>query len=261
METLYPIYYGTRMVTWDVLVGSFEDHMHPEAARRAFNFVFCQGGKFGVGSGYRAPGMQPNAQGFAPPGKSFHEGQQFPSGLYYVAWDLVVVNPGRAHRSPYWSEVPVQGSQLAIEYGYHMNVGYPGGDDSEPWHGQPLELDGWQTWVNNGRRDIQYDYPIQIIGEVPDPNQPSGDVMAQFVTRAMSEGMEGSDVKFYQTQMNNIAGQGLTLDGKFGAKTTQAVKNWQTFFKTTSDGKTLDVDGRLGPLTQQSIIEISLAVT
>lgn len=256
METLYPIYYGTRMVTWDVLVASFQDHMHPEAARRGFNFIFCQGGKMGIGSGYRPPGTQPNSPGYAPPGKSFHEGQQFPSGLYYVAWDLVVVNPGGRHRAPYWSEVPVQGSQLSIEYGYHMNVGIPGVPGSEPWHGQPIELDSWQTWVNQGRPDLQYGYPIQIFPPEPDPSpEPdSKEIIVQFKSRELFEGCSGSDVKFYQGQMNDIAGQGLTIDGQFGPKTTQAVKNWQTFFG-------LQVDGRLGALTQQSIIEITLAVT
>lgn len=248
METLYPIYYGTRMVTWDVLVASFQDHMHPEAARRGFNFILCQGGNLGIGSGYRPPGTQPNKPGFAPPGKSFHEGQQFPSGLFYVAWDLVAVNPGGRHRAPHWSEVPAQGTQLSIEYGYHMNVGTPGTVGSESWHGQPVELDGWQAWVNLSRPDIQYDYPIQIV-----PRGPK-EIIVQFKSRELFEGCSGSDVKFYQGQMNDIAGQALTVDGQFGPKTTQGVKNWQTFFG-------LQVDGKLGPLTQQSIIEISLAVT
>lgn len=261
METLYPIYYGTRLVTWDVLVASFEEHMHPEAARRGFNFIACQEGRFGIGGGYRAPGSQPNKPGFASPGKSFHEGQQFPSGLYYTAWDLVVARPGFAHRAPYWSEVPAQGSQLSIEYGYHMNIGFPGQDGAEPWHGQPIELDGWQGWVNAGKPDLQYDYPLRLVGPVPEPLPPIKEIMVQFASRELYEGCLGSDVKFYQTQMNNIAGQGLLLDGEYGPKTTQAVKNWQAWFKQTSDGKALAVDGRLGALTQQSIIEISLAVT
>jgi hypothetical protein len=41
-EVLYPISYGTRMVTFDVLRNTFAPHMHPEAARRAFNFILSQ---------------------------------------------------------------------------------------------------------------------------------------------------------------------------------------------------------------------------
>ena len=82
--------------------------------------------------------------------------------------------------------------------------------------------------------------------------------IVQFTSRNLAEGATGSDVKFFQRQLNDIAGQGLLLDGYYGPKTTQAVKNWQSFFKKTSDGKVLIVDGKLGALTQQSIIEVSL---
>ena len=259
-DTLYPIFYGMRLVTFDVLVNTFEKHLHPEAARRGFNFIHHQGGKFGIGSGYRRPGTQPNKAGFAPPGNSFHEGQQFPSGLYYVAWDMVVVNPGYVHRSPRWEEVPIQGTQLAKDYGIHMNVGKP--PRGEPWHEQPVELDGHGRWVSAGRPDLRVDYPIVISSPRPQPPQPPvpepdpitpKGIVVNFTSRYLKEGSVGTDVKFYQRQMNEVGGQGLILDGHYGSKTTRAVKNWQTFFGLT-------VDGEAGPKTQQSIIEISLQV-
>lgn len=80
----------------------------------------------------------------------------------------------------------------------------------------------------------------------------------KFTSRHLIEGSTGNDVKFFQRQLNDIAGQGLLLDGFYGAKTATAVKNWQTFFKKTSDGKPLIVNGQLDALTQQSIVEISL---
>ena len=265
-ETLYPIGYGTRLVTFDVLRNTFEPHMHPEAARRGFNFILHQGGKFGIGGGYRPPGTQPNKPGFAPEGKSFHQAQNFGSCVGYAAWDMVVVNPGYVHRSPLWEEVPQQGSQLAIDYGWHMNVGAPGIKGSEPWHAQPIELDGWQSWFDNGSKDLQKNYPIKVFTPRQQPSQPpipstqpdTKETFVQFKSRNLLEGSTGSDVKFFQRQLNDIAGQGLLLDGYYGPKTTQAVKNWQLFFKKTSDGKPLIVDGKLGALTQQSIIEVSL---
>lgn len=172
MEILYPVGYGTQLVTFDVLRNRFEPHMHPEAARRGFNFILWQEGFFGIGSGYRPPGTQPdNKPGFAPPGDSFHEGQQFPSGLYYTAWDMVVRNPGPnglgPHRAPMWSEVPIQGSKEAIVYGWHMNV------STESWHAQPIELDGHDSWVKNGRKDLKPNYPIKVITPPQKPSIPT----------------------------------------------------------------------------------------
>lgn len=257
MDTLYPIFYGMRLVTFDVLRNSFEPHMHPEAARRGFNFILHQGGKFGIGGGYRPPGTQPGAPGFADEGRSFHQDQKFPSGTYYTAWDVVVVNPGYVHRAPYWSEVPEQGKQLAIDYGWWMNVG------TESWHSQPIPLDGWMAWYNGGRFDLDSNYPIVISPPREQPPQPpvpsppyppSKEILVQFTSRTLVEGAVGNDVKFFQKQMNDIAGQGLLLDGHYGAKTTQAVKNWQSFFNLSP------IDGKLGPNTQRSIIEVSLTV-
>ena len=261
MEVLYPMFYGTRLVTFDVLRNTFEPHMHPEAARRGFGFILHQGGKFGVGGGYRPPGTQPTRTGFAPPGKSFHEGQQFPSGLYYVAWDMVVVNPGGVHRSPRWSEVPVQGSVLANNYGWHMNAGTPGTAGSEAWHAQPIEIDGYGTWVNQGRPDLKLNRPIVVVPPKPPVPQPptpppatqpvTQGVLVEFTSRNLVEGSVGSDVKFFQRILNDIGGQGLLLDGHYGPKTTQAVRNWQIFFGLFNDGQ-------MGPKTQRSIIEIAL---
>jgi hypothetical protein len=179
---------------------------------------------------------------------------------------MVVVNPGHVHRSPFWLEVPIQGRQLAIDYGWHMNVGSSLEPTGEPWHAQPIELDGWRSWKNAGKPDLRYNYPLKIIAPRPQPPQPpvpptqpaSKGIIVQITSRTLVEGATGPDVKFFQHQLNDIAGQGLLLDGFYGDKTTKAVRNWQSFFKKTADGKPLVVDGKLGALTQQSIIEVSL---
>ena len=250
METLYPIYYGTRMVTFDELRNRFEPNMHPEAARRGFNFIKYHGGKFGIGGGYRPPGTQPNKAGFAPPGRSFHEGQQFPSGLYYCAWDMVVANPGRKHRAPTWDEVPKQGSQGAVDFGVHMNV------SGEPWHLQPIELDGWATWVKYGKQDLLLNYDILVKDASFEPEKPTTNperegITVEFNSRTLRRGDKGSDVKFFQGLINDLAGQGLYVDGDFGPQTERGVKNWQAMFG-------LVVDGVVGKQTQQSLIEIAL---
>lgn len=265
MTTLYPMFYGTRMVPFQTLLDTFAPNAHPEAFRRLINFLEHNNGKFGIGSGFRRPGTQPvNKPGFAPPSKSFHEGQVFRIGICYAAWDLVVVNPGRNHRAPTWDEVPVQGSQLAIDYGLHMNVGTPRAPGSESWHMQPVEIDGWDSWVRAGRPELQFSYPIRIFTPRPETPQPpvpptqpdTKEINVEFTSRVLREGSVGPDVKFYQRIMNDIAGQGLLQDGYYGPATTTAVMNWQRFFTTPQ--RPLAVDGVLGAATQRSMIEVSL---
>lgn len=154
MDGLYPVGYGTELVTFDVLMNRHSKFMHPEALRRGGNFILHQEGFFGIGGGWRPIGGQPAKPGFAPEGDSFHQQQNFPSGSYYAAWDMVVRNPGGLHRAPLWNEVPIQGSQAAKDYGWHMNVA------DESWHAQPIELDGHDSWVKNGRKDLLVNYPF-----------------------------------------------------------------------------------------------------
>lgn len=255
-NTLYPIFYGTRMVTFDVLRNTFEPHMHPEAARRGFGFILHQNGKFGVGGGYRALGTQPNRPGFAPEGSSFHQPQKFPSGTYYVAWDMVVVNPGGVHRAPRSGEVPWQGTQWANELGWHMNI------SSETWHGQPIELDGHGAWVFRGRPDLVLNRkittsvpspvvtPPRLVTETA-PQPTTKEIKVEFKSRYLKNGVRGPEVKFFQRILNDIGGQGVTIDGIYGPQTARAVTNWQVFFG-------LHKDGEAGPQTQGHMIEIAL---
>lgn len=136
-----------------------------------------------------------------------------------------------------------------------MNVAKP----PEPWHMQPSELDGWRSWVNAGRPDLQFNRPIISVTPRPQPPQPpipptqpvTKEITVEFTSRVLTQGSTGSDVKFYQRLLNDLAGQGLILDGYYGPTTTQAVRNWQSFFG-------LEADGILGGKTQRSIIEVAL---
>lgn len=198
MEILYPMGYGLQLVTFDVLRNKHEPFMHPEAARRGFNFILMQEGFFGIGGGFREVGDQPNLPGFAPEGKSFHQKQKFPSGSYYTAWDMVVRNlQGMPHRAPVWREVPIQGSKEAAEYGWHMNV------SSESWHAQPTELDGYDSWVANGRKDLVPNYPIKTNV----PPLPKGTKMSIAILE-----LADADAVFIGTAVNNPDGTDGLLD-------------------------------------------------
>lgn len=147
-DVLYPTGYGTTMVTMSQLKARHMNHMHPEFAARLFPWIEAQGGDIGIGGGHRT--VQPAKVGFAPPGKSFHQSQTFASGVScYCAVDLVHVNPGKVHRSPTWAEVPAQGSAEADKWRVHCNV------RGEPWHMQPIEIDGYDSWVKAGRLEPQ----------------------------------------------------------------------------------------------------------
>lgn len=150
--TLYPDGYGTAQVTLEQMVAKHGGRMHPEFARRFFAYMEHKG--FGVGGGWRA--VQPVKPGFAPPGKSFHESQTFASGISaYCAVDLVVAVPGAVHRSPTWAECAD-----APQWGLHTFV------TGEPWHIQPAEIRGFDSWVNAGRPDPPF---FTLPGDKPTP--------------------------------------------------------------------------------------------
>lgn len=152
MTTLFPLGYGTQLVPLVELQRIHAPKMHPEYSRRLWPWLESKGGLIGIGGGWRA--VQPVKPGAAPEGKSFHQSQLFASGITaYCAVDLVARNPGQVHRSPTWAEVPPQGTPESYRVGLHANVGTPGASGSEPWHLQPVEIDGYDTWVNAGRKD------------------------------------------------------------------------------------------------------------
>jgi len=149
------------MVTLNTLRTVHEPKMHPEYARRLFPYLEHRGGLLGIGGGWRS--TQPTKPGFAPDGKSFHQSQTFASGFVgYCAVDLVAVNLPGVHRAPTWDE-----NAGAPEWGLHTFIRSP---LPEPWHMQPIEMRGWQTWVNNGRQDPIAGFPL------PDDPEPEDEV-------------------------------------------------------------------------------------
>lgn len=179
-ETKYPCWYGTSEKTIDELFAVHHvDKMHPEFARRLRAWLISKGGQIGIGGSWREDGSQPDKPGFAPEGKSFHQFQLWNSGLIkFAAVDLVVRNPGKVHRAPYWSEVPVQGSAEAKAWGLHCNVGGPDAGHGETWHMQPVVtstvdgrpydgIDGYAGWIYAGRPDpvSGYKLPSDIVNK------------------------------------------------------------------------------------------------
>lgn len=172
-KLLVPFGYGTALRTLEQVRAWLLEHHHPEYVERLVAWLSSKGGKIGVGGGWRAGGAQPNKPGFAPEGKSFHQDQNFADGFCgAAAVDLVARNGASVHRAPTWNEVPAQGSAEAKTWGVHCNVGSPGQVGSEPWHIQPIELDGWQTWWNQGRPAPRPNYPFPGRGAPTPPPPP-----------------------------------------------------------------------------------------
>lgn len=219
---LFPHGYGSTMLDIDELFRRHhQDKMHPEYARRLREWLIAQDGRIGIGGSWRA--SQPAKPGFAPEGKSFHQSQQFSSGrVAFCAVDLVHVNPGKNHRAPTWGEVPRKGSVEAKRWGLHCNVTRP----PEPWHIQPIEIDGWGGWNRAGRPDF---------GVMPTPAVPPALVFA-YPGQPLRRGSQGESVKHVQRVV------GALQDGDFGAATERRVKAWQK-------SKGLLADGVVGPVT------------
>lgn len=147
--TSYPSGYGTDLVPLDELrrihTASGDGFgMEPTYEGRLFAWIESQGGLIGIGDGWRPYGD--DVSDASSSNKSFHQTQRFWDGTqWFCAVDLVAQDPGTVHRSPTWAEVPEQGSAAAASWGVHANVG------GEPWHLQPVELDGFDSWDAMGR--------------------------------------------------------------------------------------------------------------
>lgn len=140
-------------------------HYHPEYIRRLLAWLSSRRGLVGIGGTWRADGTQPDKPGFAAEGKSFHQNQQYADGFIGAcAVDLVCPNGAGVHRAPTWDEVPRQGGFTASLWGVHCNI------DTEPWHMQPIEVDGWQSWINAGSPAPRPNYPLP--GGPPAPIPP-----------------------------------------------------------------------------------------
>lgn len=224
MSVLYPTGYGTLMVNIDELFRRHHvDKMHPEYAKRLRAWLIAQNGRIGIGGSWRA--TQPAKPGFAPDGQSFHQSQKFASGrTAFCAVDLVHVNPGKVHRSPTWNEVPKKGSDEAKKWGLHCNVTKP----AEPWHIQPIEIDGWGAWNRGGCKDFG---PAPAPAPTPPPIN-----RIPYPGTPLRLGSKGDSVKLVQAVV------GAKPDGDFGPATERRVKAWQK-----ANGL-LD-DGVVGPVT------------
>ena len=175
-EYLYPVGYGTSLATEAEMRRRYEPHMEPEFARRFFAWLRSRCGEIGCGGGRRT--VQPEKPGFAPPGMSFHQDQRYCDGtVWYAAVDLVARNPGAVHRAPRPGECPPQGSGDAARWGVHINT-------SESWHIQPVELDGYQSWIKNGRprpRSPATRSPVAAARRRPPPTSKGDDDVRLFI--------------------------------------------------------------------------------
>lgn len=178
-ELRVPFGYGTARIALGELRDWLLVHHHPEFVRRLLAWLTHKGGFIGVGGGYRE--VQPDKDGFAPDGQSFHQDQHYSDGFVgAAAVDLVVVNGGQVHRAPRWSEVPAQGSAEAKTWGLHCNV------STEPWHMQCIEHDGWQSWKNAGSPAPAPNYPLP--GEsTPPPIDSEEDDMSRWIIARTSD--------------------------------------------------------------------------
>ena len=247
MTTRYPVGYGRQTMTMPEMQARYGRLMHPEFARRLFNWLEAQGGDIGCGGGWRSTPNSCSAASRA--GRSFHQTQQYASGFTgYAAMDLVVRNGDNVHRAPRWSEVDKQGSAEAKTWGVHANI------SSETWHYQCIEMDGFGTWVTNGRKDPVSGRPIPG-GDVPptppapNPDWPETDFPASeyglYPLNKNKEAIFQGDAHPSPNELTEYAQAVMTnqchinaggIDGYFGKQTTDATKQLQGWNGLTQDG-------------------------
>lgn len=238
-EILYPWGYQRALVTMERMKQLARwDLLEEETGQRVEAWLKSRGGVIGIGGAVRF--FQPDLDGFAPDGESFHQLQRFHSGAErYCAFDLVVRNGASVHRAPRWAEVPKQGSgHVDIKnYGVHCNV------DGEPWHMQPIEIDGWATWVRNGRPHPNGNFPIKgtVVAPIPTPPPVTDIPLGSRTLRIAAPTMRGSDVMWVQNVLKS-EGLSLSADGYYSIQTRDRVKVMQGW-------NGLEQDGVVGPKT------------
>jgi len=185
-SVLIPFQYGRRYITVAELRYILTFNYHPEYVDRLCAWLVYMNGSVGVGGGFRADGTQPDQEGFAPEGKSFHQNQQYSDG-YIGACAVDLVTPdgpdgNHVHDSIPWSLVPQQGTEFARIWGVHCNVGYPGKQGSESWHMQPTEIDGHDSWERAGSPAPVLGYPFPGRFALPPSSSKTGEYEMRLIT-------------------------------------------------------------------------------
>jgi len=164
MAQLYPDGYSSYAprLTLAQVEAKHRPKMEHEFAERWFAAMAAADGLVGIGGGWRA--VNPVAPGFAPPGRSFHESQQWRDGQYaYAAIDLIGVN-ARHGTAQEWMRR--YGSQFGLLTFWNVMVG----GHTEPWHVQADDIPrGYSQWTQLGRPNPfpAYILPGHYIPPVP----------------------------------------------------------------------------------------------
>ncbi len=243
MSDLYPWGYARALVSMSRLKALARvELMEDEAAQRFFAYIGSKNGRMGIGGAVRFE--QPDLPGFAPNGKSFHQLQTFDDGdQKFMALDLVMRNGSNIHRSPTWSEVPAQGTKHidSWNYGVHANV------TGEPWHLQVIEVDGYDTWVYNGRNHPNSNFRIRgTVVPISSPSLGNVIVLGSRVLRLKSPTMYGTDVQQVQ-RICRRQGLEISIDSYYGRQTRNRVKIVQGW-------NDLEQDGVVGPKTVAALL-------
>lgn len=257
----HPYGYGTARADLATLERKYGGPMHPEYRRRLFAWLAATAGRIGIGSAWRPTPDPVSAASRA--GRSFHQTQRFADGFRGIAAvDLVALNPGKVHRSPTWDEVPRQGSAEARRWGLHANV------SGEPWHLQPIELDGFGSWERAGRPAPHAGYAIPGGGtdfgptedRTPPPSLRFDPIHGAYSLWPLNTnkptvkiGSNGDAVRYVQAVIHRnyrTHWRTLEVDGRFGHQTDAAVEWFQRWHG-------LQVDGIVGPATWAVVDQVA----
>lgn len=92
-----------------------------------------------------------------------------------------------------------------------------------------------------------YNKPWDVVLRYPESESTVNGGTVEVTTEVLKKGSAGANVKSLQLLLNGKNKAGLDVDGKFGAKTETAVKNYQK-------AKGLEVDGHVGKNTWNKLV-------
>jgi peptidoglycan hydrolase-like protein with peptidoglycan-binding domain len=225
--------------------------MEPEFARRLFAWIRSKDGAIGIGSSWR-----PNPSSISKAsreGKSFHQTQTFADGTtHFCAVDLVVPTAG-GHSSGAVPAtlVPLQGSDEARRWGVHVNVGTFGQKGFESWHMQPIEIDGWGSWVSAGRKQPVPNYHLPDNTEMA--LQPSDKTPSDKTPSDMNVGLSPFAPEFSAYGHYPDAPNKAELRREYPSQPDDLIRYLQGIMRNQCHLRIVDVDGYFGQRTEDGL--------
>jgi peptidoglycan hydrolase-like protein with peptidoglycan-binding domain len=119
-------------------------------------------------------------------------------------------------------------------------------------HGHTIAVDGeFGPKTDAAVRSFQQKHNLAVDGVVGPATW--GALIVEVRQGDSGDAVRGVQEEFQYRDLSGLPGHGLAVDGEFGPQTDAAVRGWQQFLRG-ADEPSMAVDGRVGPMTWQSLV-------